>query len=51
MEDQEFSQATQSAFAGAEDYSHIPKGETLDWTPEEEEEEALHVEPDEVAPV
>jgi len=51
MEDQEFSQATLSAFAGAEDYSHIPKGETLDWTPEEEEEEALQVEPEEVAPV
>ncbi len=51
MEDQEFSQATQTAFAGAEDYSHIPKGETLDWTPEKEEEEALQVEPEEVAPV
>jgi len=49
MEDQEFSQATQSAFAGAEDYSHIPKGETLDWTPEEEEDEALEVTPEEVA--
>jgi hypothetical protein len=51
MEDQEFSQATQAAFAGAEDYSHIPKGETLDWTPEEEEKEALQVDPEEVAPV
>ncbi len=49
MEDQEFSQATQQAFGNVEDYSHIPKGETLDWTPEEEEEEALQVTPEEVA--
>ena len=46
MEDQEFSQATQHAFGNVEDYSHIPKGETLDWTPEEEEEEALQVTPE-----
>ncbi len=41
MQEQENSQVFDDAFDAAPDYSHIPSGETLDWTPEKEEEEAL----------